>query len=556
VSTTTEPQRPGAPRRRIPVRVWFPVVTAVTLGGVFAAVWTWPSEDFSRFYRAVATMPIVSLAVLLALIWWVFMSGVRWPVREAVPLLVVAAAVAAVRKVDFSGDMMPLVLFRWESNPADVLEAYERSHPAAVEVASVAETSAKDDPSDYPEYRNRARDGVAFGPPLARDWRAKPPRLLWKHPCGGGYAGMAVAGGLAVTIEQRREDEAVVCYDAATGQERWAYSYPAHFFDFRAEGPMATPTLVGGDVYSLGGTGKLVCLSLATGKLKWEVDALADNGNLTWGMSGSPLVYEDVVVVSPGEQRNGTGRAVVAYDRQTGKKVWGAGNGKGAYASPMLATRCGVRQIVVFEGKRLAGYDASGRGELWSTPWESQNGINVAQPLVLGDDRLFVTSRYANRCGVVRLVKQGGETNAGAAIGICCGPGAPGFIASPGSELRPVEEWHNAALRCPFSSPVLYDGLVYGLNEGTLTCVDPVDGRRVWKGENYYQGQLLRCGDLLVVLSEFGELALVQAAAEKSRELGRVRVLEGKKNWNCPTLAGGKAYVRNHLEMACYDLRE
>src|SRR5207253_1242770 len=148
--------------------------------------------------------------------------------------------------------------------------------------------------------------------------------LLWRQPCGGGYAGFAVAGNLAVTIEQRRDQEAVVAYDTATGRERWAYAYPAQFTEqLGGPGPRATPTIAGRDVCSLGATGHLVCLDAATGQLKWAVDILTDNQNLTWGMSGSPLVYDNVVVVNPGAQTEAAkGRAVVAYHRATGKEIW------------------------------------------------------------------------------------------------------------------------------------------------------------------------------------------------------------------------------------------
>jgi outer membrane protein assembly factor BamB len=530
VSTVVAP-----PRRRAILRVWAPLVVFALLGGAFATVWSLPYEEFARFYRVVISFGIVSLATLLFLVWWFFLSGIAWSLRLALPLVVVALAFACIRKVDFSGDMIPLVWFRWETDPRAQLRAYQQSQAeASVADDEAAATPVKENPADYPEYRNRARDGVAHGPALARNWDARPleQRELWKHPCGGGYAGFAVAGGLAVTIEQRDEDEAIVCYDTATGNERWAYHYPAHFYDFRAQGPMATPTLVGGDVYSLGGTGWLISLRLATGKVNWKVNILDDNDNLTWGMSGSPLVYGDVVVVTPGEQRPGrTGNAVIAYDRKTGKKVWGAGDTKGGYSSPMLTTLCGVRQIVVLDGKVVAGYDRAGGGRLWSLPWPADNDINVAQPLRLDDDRLFVTTGYGSRCGVIGLVKDD-------------------------DKLKPEAGWRNAALRCRFCSPVLYQGLIYGLNEGIVTCLDPDDGRKVWSGKRYGQGQLLRSDDLLLILSEQGELCLVQAAAGKSKELTRVKVLPGDKTWNCPCLADGKAYIRNHLEMACYDLRE
>lgn len=508
----------------------FPAFVLAAATAAFAVLWAWPGDDLSRLYRVGGSHILAYTTVFLLLLWWLGYSGVRWSLRVGLPLLVAVASVAAIRKVDFGGDMGPIVEFRWEPDPRDVLDAYRRG-----EAAAPAETVAPliaDDPSDYPEYRNRLRDGVAHGPALSRDWKARPPREVWRHPCGGGYAGFAVAGGRAVTVEQRRDDEVIVCYDAVSGRELWAHAYRAHFHDPRAEGPMATPTLAGGAVYSMGGTGRLVCLDLATGNLKWEVDTLADNDNLSWGMAGSPLVYDDVVVVNPGEQRGRpAGRALIAYERVRGGEAWAVGNRRAGYCSPMLATLAGVKQIVLFDGEEIAGYDIAGKGRLWGLPWTTNQGINVAQPIPLQDDRLFVSSGYGVGCGIVQVTH--GDT---------------GWDAK---ELR-----HSLALRSHFSSPVLHKQLIYGLDEGILACVDPATLQRIWKGNRYGKGQLLRCDDLLLVQCESGELALVEAAGANSRELGRFRALTGDKTWNCPCLASGKAYVRNHREMACYDLAE
>src|SRR5262249_53256837 len=187
--------------------------------------------------------------------------------------------------------MLPRFHFRWERPPEDELEAH-RQRQGAVPAAAV--TLAGD--ADCPAYRGEHRDGVVHGPALARDWGTQPP-LLWRQPGGGGFA--AVAGNAAITIEQRRDREAVVCYDAATGRERWVRDYDAHFQEaMGGPGPRATPTIIDGEVYSLGATGRLLCLDEATGRLKWEKDILKDNDNLQWGMSGSPLVYDRVMVVN------------------------------------------------------------------------------------------------------------------------------------------------------------------------------------------------------------------------------------------------------------------
>jgi outer membrane protein assembly factor BamB len=337
-----------------------------------------------------------------------------------------------------------------------------------------------------------------------------------------------------VTIEQRGGEEVVVCYEAATGKECWTYSYPAHFKEtMGGPGPRATPTIADGDVYSLGATGILVRLDGTSGKEKWKVNILEDNNNIMWGMSGSPLVYDNVVVVNPGKQRESAdGRAVVAYDRETGKEVWAAGNAQAAYASPMLATLAGRRQILIFDAVGLAGYDAAKGDELWRYEWKTANDINVAQPVLLPDDRVFITSGYWHGCAMLKISEVNGQFSF---KGVW--PNTP-----------------NRAMHCKFSNPVYYQGYLYGLDEGRLVCVDADKGKSQWKEKDYGHGQLLLAGDKLVILAESGELAVVAADPKAFHELGKFKALKGEKTWNYPTMAGNRVFVRNHIEMACYEL--
>jgi outer membrane protein assembly factor BamB len=361
-------------------------------------------------------------------------------------------------------------------------------------------------------------------------------RQIWRQPCGGGYAGFAVAGQGAVTIEQRGDDEVVVCYEAVTGKECWTYAYPAHFQEtMGGPGPRATPTIADGDVYSLGATGVLVRLDGSTGREKWKVNILEGNDNIMWGMSGSPLVYDKVVVVNPGTQRESAkGRAVIAYDRETGKEVWTAGSAQAAYASPMLATLAGRRMVLIFDAEGLAGYDAANGEEILPHyPWKTMSDINVAQPVVLPDDRVFITSGYWHGCDLVK-------------------------IAQAGSTFKPSSAWPNAPskdMRCKFSNPVYHEGFLYSLDESErLVCVDAATGKRQWKDGHYGHGQLLLVGDKLVVLTETGQLVMVEANPKAFHELGKFQALKGEKIWNCPAMVGKRVFVRNHQEMACYEL--
>lgn len=522
---TTAPRR--SPLRSF-LRWGFPWV--VVAGGALglAALWLLPAEILERGVRGISSVALSLLSLLLLAVWLLFFSPLRWWQAGGVLALCFVALLGAVQQVKLTGDWVPLFVFRWDNAPRYSSAARE---PNVAALAQLDLRRLRD--TDFPEYRGRRRDGVVHGPPLSRDWTAKPPPLLWRQPAGGGYASFAVAGTAAVTIEQRDDKEAIVCYDVNTGQVLWIHAYPAHFQEWQGgSGPRATPTIADGDVYSLGAAGRLVCLDGKTGGLKWSVDVLADNENIRWGMSGSPLVFDDTVVVNPGVQKEtAAGRALVAYRRSSGEVAWTAGNTRAGYSSPMLATLAGRRQILLFDGEQIAGYDTAGNGVLWSYPWKTQEGINVAQPLVLDDDRVFVSSGY----GV-----------GGAMLKVSLAEG----------KFQVEQLWKKATLQSKFANPVYRNGFIYGLDNGVLACVDVKDGTRKWKGERYGHGQVLLSGDLLVILSEEGELVLAHATPEEPRELGRIKAFTAKtRTWNSHALADGKAFVRNDLEMACFDLR-
>ena len=324
----------------------------------------------------------------------------------------------------------------------------------------------------------------------------------------------------------------MVAYDFDTGRQRWRFEYPALFSEtLGGDGPRATPTIHEGKVYSLGATGVLACLDLATGHQIWNINVLEENSvaNLDWGMAGSPLVVGGVVVVNPGNQKGtDASRSLVAYDVVTGKRAWAAGESKAGYASPTLVAVASRPQFIIFDGVGLAGFDAMQPAELWRAPWKSQFEINASQPATVDGDRFLITSAAG-----AELIQ----------------------VSDQGDKLAADVVWTNKKLKGYYASPIVYEGNAYGIDDTLLACLELASGRQRWKARagNYGHGQLLRCGDLLLVLSEAGELALVEATPERFHELGRIQAIEGK-TWNNPTLAGNRVLVRNHLEMAAYDL--
>jgi outer membrane protein assembly factor BamB len=380
----------------------------------------------------------------------------------------------------------------------------------------------------WTDFRGPARDGH-YQRPVRLDWPASGLQPMWKQPVGGGYASFVSARGRAFTIEQRGAREVVAAYDVMTGRELWTQQWDAFFREMMGgDGPRATPTWFDNRVYALGATGELACLDDASGRVIWRKNILEDNQaeNLQWGMAAAPLIVDETVVVHPGGP---AGRSVVAYNRHTGARVWEGRNDRASYSSPMLVTLGGVRQLIVFSAIRVMGLTPDSGRVLWEYPWVTSPDVNASQPIVIGDNRVFVSTGYGKGAAVIELT-----------------PAEKGFTVR--------EVWRNIRMKNQFTSSVLHDGFIYGLDENILACVDAATGDLKWKGGRYGYGQVMLASGHLIVLTEAGELVLVRATPEGHQELVRFQAIEGK-TWNHPAIVDGILLIRNLQEMAAFDLR-
>ncbi len=396
------------------------------------------------------------------------------------------------------------------------------SKPAAV--AAQIKTAR----SYWTNFRGPARDGRYDEGPIRTNWPAEGLPLLWKQPIGGGYASFVVAEGMAFTIEQRRRQEIVAAYDVETGRELWTHGSDAEFREpMGGDGPRATPTWEAGRLWALGAEGDLRCFEAKTGKVQWSRNILKDNDaeNLQWGMAASPLIVDDKVVVLPGGR---SGKSVVAYNKLTGAPIWRALNDRQAYVSPMLVTLGGKRQILVVTDRRIVGLAVEDGAQLWESSWNTDMGINVSQPLVIDANRFFISSGYGKGAALVE-------------------------VTGSGDGLTARKVWENGSMKNKFNSSVVYEGNVYGLDEGILTCVDGKTGERRWKGGRYGYGQVLLASGHLIVITDEGELVLVKASPDKHTEVAKFSAIEGK-TWNYPAINDGRLLVRNQTQMACFDV--
>jgi outer membrane protein assembly factor BamB len=441
----------------------------------------------------------------------------------AVGILAACGALTLVRTAGMYGDGDSEFHWRWTPTPEERLVAQGDDEPTAPPATRTSVKAA----AEWPGFRGPQRDGTVRGVRIATDWSESPPVELWRRPVGPGWSSFAVGGGLFYTQEQRGGDEVVSCYSVATGRPAWRHRDAARFWESNAgAGPRATPTLHKGRVYTLGATGIVNALDAADGTVVWSRDAAEDASAKVpiWGFAGSPLVVDDLVIVAA------AGR-LVAYDRATGKPRWLGPAGGGGYSSPHLATIGKVKQVLLLKAAGVVSVTPATGKQLWEYPW---GGDGIVQPALTADGDVLIGSGSGlnSETGVRRLV---------------VARGASGWTAE--------ERWSSAGLKPYFNDIVVHKGHAFGFDGSFLACIDLADGSHKWKGGRYGHGQLLLLADqdLLLVLSEKGELALVAATPDGFRQLARLPAIKGK-TWNHPALAGDILLVRNSRGMAAFRL--
>lgn len=393
--------------------------------------------------------------------------------------------------------------------------------------------------NDFPEFLGPGRHVAVEQVALDPDWTARPPRLLWRHPIGAGWSAFAVVNGFAVTMEQRGKEEQVTCYSATTGVHRWTAAWDTRF-SVMGVGPRSTPTIAGGRVYALGAWGHLACIDGKTGDILWERELLTEldlswmeaDRSLRFGRANSPLVAGGLVIV-PGGGAPGARVSLLAFDAATGEPRWRGGRRQASYSSPMLAELLGETQVLIVNEDTVSGHSPITGNELWSFPWSGNSSVdaNVAQPVPLPGNRILLTKGY--RCGatVIELTRR-----------------------AAGEPIEAHRVWSAASvLNTKFTNVAVWNRHAYGLSDGVLECVDLENGARCWKEGNYGHGQVLRVRDLLLVLGETGELALVRLDPQTNAVLGRLQALTGT-TWNNLALYGKYLLIRNATEAACYEL--
>ena len=566
-----------------PVRIW-PAVVILLLQ--VAAIGYSVTAEFDNFSRFMAMMLGPAVCLLLFLVYWFGFSRVPMRERLVLPLLSLVTAVIIaflvhttarapmwmygipitlllatlglfftrksspkgrfpllasllvvawlpfllVRLDGFVGSYLPEFAWRWTPTTEELLAKTRKPAEASATESEVSTTVIELSPEDWPGFRGADRNSRVKGVTINADWSKKPPKQVWEISVGPAWSSFAVVGEWLFTQEQFGEKEAVVCYEAATGKERWRHEDTARFSELVAgPGPRATPTFVNSRIYSLGAMANLNCLDASTGKVLWSHDLMKELGAKLpeWGFASSPLVMDDVAIVyADGKDDHG----LVAYNAVTGEPAWHIACTGMNFSSPQPMVFGDKAYAVFAGGTGIMAIEPKTGKVVWRNTPSGWVTASMIQPQQIDGTSLVVG--LGDGIGTARLK-----------------------VTTSNDSWSITQQWTSKNLKPSFNDFVLHDDSLYGFDQNIFTSVDVTTGKRHWKKGRYGFGQALLFEDqgLVLVVDETGEIVLIACDPKEHREVARHPAIEGK-TWNHPAFARGRLYVRNAQKAVCLDL--
>lgn len=389
---------------------------------------------------------------------------------------------------------------------------------------------------DWAQYRGPKQDGISTED-IKPDWGPGGPRVLWTVPANTGFSSLAICAGRAFTQVVREIDgrprEICLALDAATGKELWFADIglgKGYSGGGDGDGPRSTPTISDGMVYLFTPEMVVHCVDAATGKHIWVHDLIEENEgrNIGWRSAASAVVDGDLVFVGGG----GPGQSLLALDKKTGEVVWKGQDEIVTHSTPIVATIHGRRQVIFFLKSGLLSLAVADGRQLWR--FDFPFNVSTAITPVVSGDIVYCSAGYGVGGGACRVVKRG-----------------DGFTAK--------ELWYisgNKQVANHWSTPVCKDGYLYGMfcfkkfKNGPLKCVELATGKIMWEQPGFGQGNVTLVGDRLLALTDYGDLAVVEARPQAYKEIARTKAIKGKC-WSTPSLSDGRVYLRSTSEAKC-----
>ena len=405
---------------------------------------------------------------------------------------------------------------------------------------------------DWPQWRGPERDGVWRESGLIDKFAGPEVPIVWRAPIASGYSGPTVYEGRVYVTDrlvEPKQQERVHCFDAATGKPVWSYVYDCAYERVGYEaGPRASVGCDEGFAYALGTMGHLHCFEAATGKIVWQHDLDKEYKIQMpiWGISASPLVEGDLLIVQVG----GENACLAAFDKRTGAKRWKALDDRASYAAPIIVEQAGKRVLVCMTGDNVVGLNPQTGAVYWTQPFPPQNmPIGISTPVVSGN-RVFVTSFYD---GSLMIGLDGAKTE-----------------ATTLWRRKGFSEKKTDALHSIIATPLFLGDYVYGVDSyGELRCLDAKDGERLWENTTavptarWSNIHMTVNGDRVWMFNERGDLIIAKLSPKGYEEISRAKLLEptmdqlrqrGGVCWSHPAYAGRHVFARNDKELVCGNL--
>jgi len=336
---------------------------------------------------------------------------------------------------------------------------------------------------------------------------------LWEKNVGQGYAGASIYNGIVLTSGNDGQNDIVYCLKESDGSVIWEYKYteqPGGSY----KGTRATPVTNGKLVYTFSRSGKLVCLDLKSGKLVWE-NNLKDMGikGLNWGLSSSIILHKEMLLLQAGESG-------MAFNSSTGKVIWGTAAGTSSYSTPVVF-KYNQKEYVAFLGTILHIKNLKTGKTVASYEWKAKHNVNAADPVILNDGKkIFLSTGYGVGCIM---------------------------LSFNGTSLKPL--WQNKNMSAQFSTPIYYNGLIYGSNgntgRGKMVAISPKTGEVVWKDETSTFCSIILADQTIISIGERGDLSYYDVSSNNLNKLGSQKIISGGgKYWTVPSLSNGKLYIK------------
>lgn len=497
---------------------------------------------------------VAILTLALYFVWLIFRSNLPIRTRKRIGItgcLVVVIAVSVFKVTAVDGFLIPTIRLRWSVTPDQHLASIND------EILSQNTFSATTGHFDFPKFLGPK------GQPLITDavWNEAPlttqaVRQKWRRPIGAGWSAYSAVSieanqedtksvsGIAVTMQQRDNEEITTAVDIESGSPIWAViSQGRHETVLGGIGPRSTPTIHKGKAYALGAFGILNCIEIATGDLIWTHDLFEIIGSspkedasiISWGRSSSPLVVDDLVIVPLGGKPGNPSHSLIAFDSETGAEKWRAGDRQVSYSSPIVTTLDGKRQIVIVTENNVEGHGIADGSLLWQyNDWTgfSNSRASTSQPIPISDTDILLTKGYGYGAARIKISQS-----------------TAGDLPFTATEI-----WTNpTVLKTKYTNVVIVGSEIIGLSDGVLQSVDIETGESNWKKGRFGHGQILMVTDILIVQNENGALHFLRLQERGFKELLEIEAMSDL-SWANLCLFENQLLIRNSVETVCYEL--